>query len=283
MHVVVAVNKMDLVDWDEAVFDRICGELTAFVNRFDEPSLTFIPMSAKLGDNVVEPSANMPWYQGPPLLRYLEEVPARERDTDEVGARLPVQWVVEPGDGSSRPGLAGQLVSGVLRPGTPVTVLPSGAMTTVESVDGLDGPRGVATAGDAVTVRLADDVAVARGDLICGRGQEAEVADSLDALVCWMGDQPLAVGSRYVLKHASRWHEATVSALHYRLDVESLGHDDAASLGPNDIGSLSLRLGGPMAFDAYRANRSTGSFVLVDETTNVTVAAGMITGAPVPA
>jgi bifunctional enzyme CysN/CysC len=282
-HVVVAVNKMDLVDWDEAVFVRICEDLTAFVNRFDEPSLTFIPMSAKLGDNVVEPSSNMPWYQGPPLLRYLEEVPATE-ETGPVGARLPVQWVIEPaGDGRDRPGFAGQLVSGVLRVGAGVTVLPSGATSTVVSLDGLNGPVPVATAGDAVTVRLADDVDVSRGDLLCARGAEAEVAGSLDALVCWMSEEPLAVGSRYLLKHASRWHEATVSALHYRLDVESLGHDDAASLGPNDIGSLSLRLAAPIAFDPYRANRTTGSFVLVDGRTNATVAAGMITGAPVPA
>jgi len=280
-HVVVAVNKMDLVDWDQAVFDRICRELSGFVNRFDEPSLTFIPMSAKLGDNVVEPSENMPWYQGPPLLRYLEEVPARD-EADDVGPRLPVQWVVEPPvGGQDRPGVAGQLVSGVLRVGSEVTVLPSGAASTVASIDGLNGPVAVATAGDAITVRLADDVDVARGDLVCGRGREAEVADSLDALVCWMGEAPLTVGGRYLLKHASRWHDATVSALHYRLDLATLGHADADALRANDIGALALRLGGPVAFDAYRANRITGSFILVDEATNATVAAGMITAAPV--
>ncbi|MGH9151758.1 MAG: sulfate adenylyltransferase subunit 1 [Acidimicrobiales bacterium] len=282
-HVVVAVNKMDLVDWDQAVFDRICRELSGFVNRFDEPSLTFIPMSAKLGDNVVEPSANMPWYEGPPLLRYLEEVPARD-EADDVGPRLPVQWVVgPPAGGQDRPGFAGQLVSGVLRVGSEVTVLPSGAASTVASIDGLNGPLAVATAGDAVTVRLADAVDVARGDLVCGRGREADVAHSLDAAVCWMGEAPLTVGGRYLLKHASRWHDATVSALHYRLDLATLGHADADALRANDIGSLSLRLGGPIAFDAYRANRITGSFILVDEATNATVAAGMITAAPVPA
>ena len=298
-HVVVAVNKMDLVGWDEAVFTGICEELTAFVNRFDEPSLTFIPMSAKLGDNVVEPSANMAWYHGPPLLQYLEEVPARE-EVDVVGARLPVQWVVPAvvdlaGNGNrngnaangnghaGRPGYAGQLVSGVLQVGDPVTVLPSGRTSAVASIDGLDGPLDRAVAGDAVTVRLAGDVTVERGDMICVRGAEPEIADSLDALVCWMGDEPLVVGARYLLKHASRWHEATVSTLHYRLDVETLGHDRADGLGPNDIGSVSLRLGGPAAFDPYRLNRSTGSFVLVDEGTNVTVAAGMIVPAPVTA
>ena len=296
-HVVVAVNKMDLVGWDEAVFTAICEELTAFVNRFDEPSLTFIPMSAKLGDNVVEPSANMAWYHGPPLLQYLEEVPARE-EVDVVGARLPVQWVVPAvvdvaGNGNGhaangnghagRPGYAGQLVSGVLQVGDPVTVLPSGRTSAVASIDGLDGPLDRAVAGDAVTVRLAGDVTVERGDMICVQGAEPEVADSLDALVCWMGDEPLVVGARYLLKHASRWHEATVSTLHHRLDVETLGHDPADGLGPNDIGSVSLRLAGPAAFDPYRLNRSTGSFVLVDERTNVTVAAGMIVPAPVTA
>ena len=289
-HVVVAVNKMDLVGWDERVFTSICEELTGFVNRFDEPSLTFIPMSAKLGDNVVEPSSNMPWYDGPPLLQYLEEVPARE-EVDVVGARLPVQWVVPadaPSNGNGnghggRPGYAGQLVSGVLQVGDAVSVLPSGRTSAVASIDGLSGPLERAVAGDAVTVRLAGEVTVRRGDMICVQGAEPEVADSLDALVCWMSDEPLVVGARYLLKHASRWHEATVSTLHYRLDVETLRHDEAAGLGPNDIGSVSLRLAGPAAFDPYRLNRSTGSFILVDEGTNVTVAAGMIVPAAVPA
>ena len=286
-HVVVAVNKMDLVGWDQAVFTAICEQLTAFVNRFDEPSLTFIPMSAKLGDNVVEASANMPWYVGPPLLRYLEEVPTQEDEVEVVGARLPVQWVTPPpavnGNGNHGPGFAGQLVSGVLEVGEDVVVLPSGRAAKVTSIDGLDGPVGRAVAGDAVTVRLSGDVEVVRGDMVCPRGDQPEVSDVLDALVCWMGDEPLSVGVRYLLKHTSRWHQATVSALHYRLDVENLAHDDAAHLGPNDIGSVSLHLDTPLAFDPYRVNRSTGSFVLVDERTNVTVAAGMIVTAPVPA
>ena len=285
-HVVVAVNKMDLVDWDESVFTAICTELTAFVNRFDEPSLTFIPMSAKLGDNVVDPSDHMPWYDGPPLLRYLEEVPLDDPAHD-LAARLPVQWVVAPtaGDGAGttdanggpgQPGFAGQLVAGTLRTGDEVVVLPGGVSSTVASIDSLSGPVEEASAGAAVTVRLTDAVAVDRGDMMVLKGSEPQVGDGLEALVCWMADAPLVVGASYRLKHTSRWTIAVVADLHYRLDIETLDHVAAAALGPNDIGSVALRLSDDLVFDPYRANRSTGSFILVDEDTNVTVAAGMI-------
>ena len=289
-HVVVAVNKMDLVGWDESVFTAVCQELTAFVNRFDEPSLTFIPMSAKLGDNVVEPSDHMPWYSGPPLLQYLEEVPLPD-PAHELGARLPVQWVVAPtpsaadgnGNGAAgRPGLAGQLVAGILRTGDEVVVLPGGATSTIASIDALRGPVQEAVAGQAVTVRLVDPVAVGRGDMVCVKGDQPEVGDDLEALVCWMGDRPLVVGSNYRLKQTSRWCTAEVDELHYRLDIETLEHVGAAALGPNDIGSVSLRLSTDLVFDAYRANRSTGSFILVDQESNVTVAAGMIVSRHTP-
>ncbi|HET7489246.1 MAG TPA: GTP-binding protein [Acidimicrobiales bacterium] len=272
-HVVVAVNKMDLVGWDQAVFTRICEELTAFVNRFDEPSLTFIPMSAKLGDNVVEPSANMPWYDGPPLLTYLEEVPLDDR-APTLGARLPVQ-VVLPGD---PPGLAGQVVAGVLRTGDDVVVLPAGVPGTIAAIETPAGPVREASAGDAVTLRLAGDVPATRGDMVSLLGAEPMVDRHLEALLCWMSDEPLVAGARYALKHTSRWCSAVVDELRYRLDIESLEHAGARSLRPNDIGGVSLRLDAELAFDAYRNNRATGSFILVDETTHVTVAAGMIVG-----
>ena len=283
-HVVVAVNKMDLVDWDQAVFTRIADELTSFVNRFDEPSLTFIPVSAKLGDNVVESSDHMPWYTGPPLLRYLEEVPLEDL-AHQLGARLPVQLVVPAaGDGAAgngspgRPGLAGQMVAGVLRVGDRVSVQPAGAISTVTSIDSLAGPVEEAAAGDAVTVRLADPIPVERGDMVCLAGDEPQTGRDLEALVCWMAETPIRAGSRYHLKHTSRWCTAEVTALRYRLDVETLGHVPADALGVNDIGSVTLGLSADLAFDTYRANRSTGSFILVDEDTNVTVAAGMIVG-----
>ncbi|MGI8685972.1 MAG: sulfate adenylyltransferase subunit 1 [Acidimicrobiales bacterium] len=287
-HVVVAVNKMDLVDWDESVFTAICTELTAFVNRFDEPSLTFIPMSAKLGDNVVDPSDHMPWYDGPPLLGYLEEVPLDDPAHD-LTARLPVQWVSAPAaaatngssngnSGAGRPGYAGQLVAGILRTGDQVVVLPHGATSTVAAIDALTGPVEEASAGAAITVRLAGDVTVERGDMICLRGSEPQVGNEFEALLCWMADEPLVVGASYRLKHTSRWATALVADLRYRLDIETLEHVDATALGPNDLGCVSLRLSDDLAFDPYRANRSTGSFILVDEDTNVTVAAGMIVG-----
>ncbi len=278
-HVVVAVNKMDLVGWDEGIFRTICADLTAFVTRFDQPTLTFIPMSAMLGDNVVEPSGNLAWYEGPPLLRYLEEVELPD-PSFEVGARFPVQWVAPPTGDAATALYAGQVVAGTLRAGDEVVVLPSGAAATVEAVQGLDGPLPEATAGTAVTVRLGAGAVVERGDMICARDLRPHVADHIEALVCWMADEPLVLGARYLLKHTSRWCTATVDELHFRLDIETLEHVAAAGLGPNDIGSVSLRLSSALAFDTYRTDRSTGSFVLVDEDTNVTVAAGMIVGRP---
>ena len=269
-HVVVAVNKMDLVGWDQAVFTRICEELTAFVTRFDTPSLTFIPVSAKLGDNVVEASDHMPWYSGPPLLQYLEEVPLEDR-AHQLAARLPVQWVLGGG-------VAGSLVAGVLKVGDAVVVLPSGATSTVAAIDSLAGPVEAAVAGDAVTVRLADPVPMERGDLLCLASDRPEVGDQIEALVCWMAEDPIRPGCSYRLKHTSRWCTAEVTGLRYRLDIETLAHSEAPALSMNDIGAVDLHLSAQLAFDPYRANRSTGSFILVDEDTNVTVAAGMILG-----
>ena len=279
-NIVVAVNKMDLVGWDEQIFATICRDLTAFVTRFDQPTITFIPMSAKLGDNVVEPSANLAWYDGPALLRHLEEVELPDPST-EVAARLPVQLAV-PADAASGAGplYAGQVTAGMLRTGDEVVVLPSGARSSIEAISGLDGPVEAATAGHAVTVRLAGDVPAGRGDMICGLDHQPHVSDHIEALVCWMAEEPLVLGARYLLKHTSRWCTATVDALHFRLDIETLEHAAAAGLGANDIGSVSLRLSEPLAFDTYRTTRATGSFILVDETTNVTVAAGMIVGRP---
>jgi len=169
-------------------------------------------------------------------------------------------------------------VAGVLRTGDPVVVLPAGVSSTIASIESLAGPVDEAVAGAAITVRLTDDVAVERGDMVCLRGGEPQVVGELETLVCWMADEPLVVGARYLLKHTSRWCTAVVTELRYRLDIETLEHVDAAGLGPNDIGSVSLRLSAAVPFDPYRANRSTGSFILVAEETNVTVAAGMIVG-----
>ncbi|HUR17984.1 MAG TPA: GTP-binding protein [Acidimicrobiales bacterium] len=301
-HVVVAVNKMDLVGWDEEVFTTIVKEFCSFTTPLELPGLTFLPISALAGDNVVEPSEHMAWYDGPPLLTYLEDVPPHDDPADDpVGARMAVQWVLAPAlattpadleyiaggnhgvctpERGGSPGYAGQVSAGVVRRGAEVLVLPGGMATRIESIDTFAGSVDAAPAGTAVTVRLADDVEVTRGDLLCQPGVAPEVADELDAVVCWFAEAPLAPGTTYALKHTTRWAEATVETLRHRLDIETLEPDtNAAGLGPNDIGTVHLRLAAPLAFDSYKRNRTTGSFILVDQKTNATVAAGMILGA----
>ncbi|HUP68828.1 MAG TPA: GTP-binding protein [Acidimicrobiales bacterium] len=284
-HVVVAVNKMDLVGWDEEVFTTIVKEFCSFTASLELPGLTFLPISALAGDNVVDPSEHMPWYDGPPLLTYLEDVPPYDDPADDpIGARMAVQWVLPAADGAvASAGYAGQVSAGVLRRGAEVVVLPGGMATKIESIDTFTGPVDAAPAGTPVAVRLADDVEVTRGDLLCQPGIAPEVADELDAVVCWFAEAPLVPGTTYALKHTTRWAEATVETLRHRLDIETLEPDtNATGLGPNDIGTVHLRLAAPLAFDSYQRNRTTGSFILVDQQTNATVAAGMILGASRP-
>jgi len=281
-HVVLCVNKMDLVGWSAERFERISADFERFAARLDVHDLSVVPVSALLGDNVVHRSTNMPWYEGLPLLHHLEQVHVAS-DRNLIDARLPVQYVVRAQDsgGSGFRGYAGTLGGGVLRPGDEVVALPSGFTTTIRA---LWGPGGVrleeAFAPQAVTVQLADDLDVGRGDLLCRPGNRPHVGTDLDALVCWFGERTaLTVGGRYVLRHTTRETRARVSALEYRLDVNTLHRDpDATDLRLNQIGRVRLHTQQPLAFDPYRRNRATGGFILVDEVTNETVAAGMITG-----
>jgi bifunctional enzyme CysN/CysC len=277
-HLVFAVNKMDLVGWDEATFRRIESEFRDFASRLAIKDVAFIPISALTGANVVDRAVEMPWYHGPTLLYHLETVHISS-DRNLIDVRFPVQWVIRP-QSAEHPdyrGYAGQVAGGVLKPGDEVVVLPSGRTTTIASIEQSGAPVDVAFAPMSVTLHLADDLDVSRGDLICRPNNQAQVGQDLDAMICWMSDRPLAPKGRYALKHTTRWTRAIVTELLYRLDVNT-GHrvQDAPQLGLNDLGRIRLRTTTPVIYDDYARNRTTGSFILVDEATNETVAAGMI-------
>ncbi len=279
-HIVVAVNKMDLVDWDEGVYDAIVAEFTSFAARLQVADMTFIPVSALLGDNVVDRSENMPWFGGAPLLHHLEHVHIAS-DRNLIDPRFPVQWVVRPNTDAHHDyrGYAGRVASGVFRPGDEVMVLPSGRTATIAAIDTFDGELEAAGPGQSVTLRLDRDVDVSRGDLISRLGNHPEVTRSIDAHVCWMADAPLRPGGRYTLKHTTRTVRAIVDDLAYRIDVNTLRRDgDAQELGLNQIGRVTLRTSAPLIWDEYRRNRTMGSFILIDEATNDTVGGGMILG-----
>ena len=274
-HLVVAVNKMDLVDHDEETFDAIVRDFSDFARGLNVRDIVYVPISAKHGDNVVTPSGRMPWYGGAPLLEQLESVQvADDRNLDE--ARFPVQWVIRDQDSDYR-GYAGQLAGGILRPGDEVLVLPSRERTRIARIDTFDGPVDEAFAPMSVTVLLEDDVDVSRGDLICHPDDAPELAREIEATVCWMAHAPLRAGRRYAIKHATHAARAIVEEVVDHVDVHSLAPDPAATeLGLNDIGRVRLRTSKPLAFDPYLRNRSTGSFILIDEASNDTVGAGMI-------
>ncbi len=281
-HIVLAVNKMDLVDYDEKVFETIREEFTTFAAKLDVTDLTFIPMSALNGDNVVDRSENMPWYEGSTLLHHLEEVHIAS-DRNLVDVRFPVQFVIRPqtAEHPDYRGYAGTVAGGVIKPGDEVIVLPSGFTSTVEAVETADGPLDEAYPPMAVTVRLTDDIDISRGDMICRPNNQPEVGQDIEAMICWMSEfSELRPNAKLALKHTTRSVRALVKELHYRLDINTLHRDeDAESLVLNEIGRVRLRTTQPLFFDEYRRNRSTGSFILIDEATNVTVAAGMIVGA----
>jgi sulfate adenylyltransferase large subunit len=276
-HVVVGVNKMDLVGYQEAVFEGIVEELIDWTARLGLPDVTFIPMSALHGDNVVERSLQMPWYDGPPLLYHLEHVviaPAR----DLVNLRFPVQWVIRPNSEQHHDyrGYAGQLVGGVLRPGDEVLVLPAGQRSGIAAIDTFQGQRDCAVPPMSLTVRLKDQLDVSRGDMIVDAEDPPLSARELEAMVCWMTDAPLRADGRYQLKHTTRSARALITEIEHRVDVNTLAHEDAAELGLNEIGRVRLRTSAPLIIDPYTRNRATGSFILIDEATGDTAGAGMV-------
>jgi bifunctional enzyme CysN/CysC len=278
-HMVLAVNKMDLVDYDEQVFDGIVTDFTAFAGGLDVRDIAFIPLSALEGDNVVDRSEAMGWYAGLPLLEHLESVQiSADRNLDEL--RFSVQYVIRDHATDYR-GYAGQISSGVVRPGDEVLVLPGGHTTTVEAIDTYDGELDEAVPPLSVTLRLADDLDVSRGDLICGPDDRPSLERELTADICWMADAPLRPRGRYLIKHAAHTVATIIEELVDRVDVHTLDRDGAPpELALNEIGRVRLRTARPVAFDPYARNRATGSFIVIDEATNETVGAGMIVPDP---
>jgi bifunctional enzyme CysN/CysC len=281
-HVVLAVNKMDLVDYSQDVFEQIRDEFTAFATKLEIPDLTVVPISALLGDNIVTRSENMPWYDGPSLLHHLENVHVAS-DRNLVDARFPVQYVVRPQSTALHDyrGYAGTVAGGVMKPGDEVMVLPSGFTTRIEAIDTADGPVAEAYPPMSVVVRLADELDVSRGDMICRPHNAPRSSQDIEAMLCWMDEQAkLEPGRKYALKHTTRNVRTVVKAIQYRLDVNSLHRDEApGSLALNEIGRVTLRTTQPLFVDEYRRNRATGGFILVDEATNRTVAAAMVVSA----
>ena len=275
-HVVVAVNKMDLVDYREDVFDALRREYLDFAAKLDVKDVEFIPVSALKGDNVVDRSERTPWYGGATLLHHLENV-------NVVGSRnlrdfrFPVQTVIRP-DQSFR-GFAGTVASGAVRPGEEVLALPAGTRSRVESITTFDGDIDEARAGDAVVVTLEDEIDVSRGDMLVRPGNLPQVETGVEAMVCWMAEEPLQRERHYLLRHTTREVRAFVDEVVYRVDVDTLHREEVGTLGLNDIGRIRVTTAAPLFFDPYRANHETGAFVLIDPYSNATVAAGMIRGA----
>jgi bifunctional enzyme CysN/CysC len=280
-HLVLCVNKMDLVDYSEERYDELVEEFRQFATRLDITDLRFVPVSALVGDNIVEESPNTPWYRGPSVLHLLEDIHVGS-DRNMIDCRFPVQYVIRPHtmEHQDYRGYAGQVQGGVFKKGDEVIVLPAGFTTRIASIDTFDGPVEEAAPPASVVIRLEDEIDISRGDMICRPHNQPHVGQDLDAMVCWLSDTAtLRPGAKYAIKHTSRWARAMVKDVQYRLNINTLHRDEGAdALGLNEIGRIRLRTTVPMFFDEYRRNRDTGSFILVDEATHNTVGAGMITG-----
>jgi bifunctional enzyme CysN/CysC/sulfate adenylyltransferase subunit 1 len=279
-HLVLAVNKMDLVDFDQSIYENIYREFTQFATKLNVPDLEVIPISALQGDNVVTRSENMPWYSGPTLMHHLEHVHVAS-DRDLIDARFPVQYVIRPKSDEFHDyrGYAGQVAGGVLKPGDEVVVLPSGMTSKIAKIDLFDQEITEAFPPMSVTVHLEDDVDVSRGDMIARVKNAPVPSQDIDAMICWMTTAPLQPRQKLAIKHTTRTGRALVKDIQYRLDVNTLHRDQATNeLGVNEIGRVTLRTTVPLLCDPYSKNRTTGSFILIDEATGVTVGAGMING-----
>ncbi len=280
-HLVIAINKMDLVDWSQERFQEIRDDFEDFLPRLDMKDVKFIPMSALNGDNVVEPSKHTPWYVGPALLGHLETVHIAS-DWNLNGFRFPVQWVNRPNDPTNHAlhdfrGLSGQIAGGIIKVGQKVMVLPSGQKSTVKRIWTLGGELTEAFCPQSVTLVLEHDLDISRGDVIVSLDSLPGASSELEAKVCWMHPRPLQRGRKYYLKHGTQTVQAVVTSLDYRVDIQTYEQQlGPTELGLNDIGGIRLKTAKPLIFDGYATNRLTGSFILIEQGTNATVAAGML-------
>lgn len=276
-HLVVAINKMDLVDYSEEVYEKIVSDFEDFAAKLDVDDIIYIPISALKGDNIVNKSENMGWYNGPTLLHHLEHVNVGAR-RNLIDFRFPVQTVLRPN--WQYRGFAGRIASGAVRPGDEIVVLPSRQTSKIKSVDGPNGtPLEEGYAGDAVVITLEDEIDISRGDMIVRRNNLPNVGNIIEAYVCWMHDTPMEPNKPYVIMHTTKSAMAHVSTITYRIDVDTLHRENAEQLKMNEIGLVEVVCAKPLTFDQYKNNQETGSFILVDPATNVTVGAGMIRGA----
>ncbi len=272
-HLVVAVNKMDLVDWSQEVFESIREEFTAFAAKLEARDVTFIPVSALTGDNVVQRSENMPWYQGSTLLNHLETVHVAG-DRNLIDLRFPVQYVSRPN--SEFRGYMGTVASGSIRPGDEVMVVPAGTRSKVKQVLGVDGEIDEAFPPLAATVVLADEIDVSRGDMLVHVRNVPHIDNTFEAMIVWMSEEPIKLNKNYLIKHCTRTLGGMVTDLHYQVDINTLHRLDASELKLNEIGRIVVTTNKPIAFDPYEKNRSTGAFIIIDRITHNTVGAGMI-------
>lgn len=277
-HLVFCINKMDLVDYDQAVFDKISRDIDAFVSRLDVVDVHYIPISALNGDNVVDRSDNTEWYPGPTLLALLETTHISS-DHNHIDGRFPVQFVIRPQSNTVHDyrGYAGRVAGGVWHKGDRVRVLPSGFNTRIKSIDTFDGPIDEAYAPLSVTLTLEDEIDISRGDMIIKADDKPEVSQEIDLMVCWLHAKPLIVNGKYVVRHTSKEARCIVKGVRYKLDISTLmQNEDDKSVKMNDIARIGIRTTQPLFFDSYKRNRITGSLILVDDATNETVGAGMI-------
>ena len=278
-HLVVAVNKMDLVDWSQETYDNIVADFRRFASRLDNiVEITAIPLSALNGDNVVDKSTHMPWYQGPSLLYHLENVYVGGEE-NHVDARFPVQWVVRPmsDEWHDFRGYAGRVAGGVFKPGDAVTVLPSGFTTHIKAIHSPEGELSEAFAPQSVCITLTDEIDISRGDMLVKANNPPGVSQDIEAMICWFSARPMPPRAKLVVRHSTRETQAIVREVKYHVDINTLHKvEGVEGFAMNDIGRISLRTAAPLIHDPYRRNRQTGSFILIDPGTNETVAAGMI-------
>ncbi len=277
-HIVFCINKMDLVDYDQEVYERIKKEIEEFSAKLDVKDIRFIPISALKGDNVVNPSERMDWYQGGTLMYLLENIHIGS-DHNHIDCRFPVQHVIRPQSDEYHDfrGYAGRIAGGVFKPGDEVTVLPSGFTSKIKAIETFDGKLEEAFAPMSVTMTLEDEIDISRGDMLVRAGNQPDVTQDIDMMLCWMGDKPLIPNGKYTVKHTSNDVRCVIKNIQYKMDINTLHRiEDDKNIAMNDIARITIRTTKPLLTDRYTRNRNTGSLILVDEATNETVGAGMI-------